>query len=1284
MTDLLSTLEPLKQQLGQVMRRDRDRLEQQIRSLARRLMSDRAASDTHLDRLARAIEASILTRKARHQRSPVTAYDEALPVCQNRARIQQAIEDHQVLIVAGETGSGKTTQIPKICLDAGRGRSGWIGCTQPRRIAARSIAVRLAEELSVTLGEDVGYQVRFEDKVTEQSLIKVMTDGVLLSEIHRDPLWMAYDTLIIDEAHERSLNIDFLLGVLKKVLPLRPDLRVIITSATIDTERFSSHFSQAPIIEVSGRSYPVEVRYHDPEQLPADQSELSHRVARAVRELSDADPLGDILVFLPGERDIREVGEWLDKQRLAHTRVLPLYARLPSSAQQAIFNPGTGRRIILSTNIAETSLTVPGIRFVIDSGLARLSRYSHRSKVLRLPIEPISQASANQRSGRCGRLGPGICIRLYSEVDFASRPEYTEPEILRTSLASVILQMQVMNLGDIESFPFLDPPAHRAIADGFQLLIDLQALDETRSLTEAGREMASLPVDVPMGRLLLGAREHSVLDEGIVLAAVLTVSDPRERPADSRQKADQAHQEFTDERSDFMGLLMLWNAWMDQRSAGRGARKAWCRRHFLNANRMREWVDLVRQLRRWCQERSWPLRDDALRIAMSPDSDALHQALLSAFITQVGHRDESDYEGPRQNRFMLFPGSSLSARPPAWVMSSALIDTGRLYAHLNAAIDPEWIEREGAHLLRQHVFEPWWSEKRATVMAYEQLTLYGLVVVARRPVAYAAHQPAEARELMISEGLVPGRIREPVEFVQHNRALIESISELETRRRKQDLMVDERQLFEFFDQRIPTDVVTWPALKTWLKGQPDDCLKLTRAFLLAMTQHDTRGQFPDALTMQGRRFEIIYTLAPGDVDDGANLIIPISDLNLVDLKVTSWLVPGLLRERVTQLIRSLPKPIRRQVIPVNEMVDAFIASEGLEARSLTEALAMFLSKRTGAELAESDFDESRLEPHLRFNGQLKSEQGALLAQSRDLAELKRGWMEQAREAFVEQAAETALIDDRTRWDFGPLAELARAHQASVHPAVVDQIDAVGLRFFEDAATASAYHIEGIRRLAELTLVEKFRVLRKDIKPDTATALIYSSIDSATSLHEDLVYAVSMDAVRSYPRPVDDSASFDALCDDLKRQLLPIAARLRPLLREVMQALKAVRAEIGTLASASQARVDLSNQLAYLFYPGFLTEVALSRFTHYPRYLKAMQMRIERGRLDPAGDADKQALLEPYMSVYLDHAAESSSGAVDRLHWLLEEYRVSVFAQILKTAEPVSPKRLDRAIAELTG
>ncbi len=1279
MTDPALDLEDLKLKLPQVMRRDRDRLERQIRSLARPTSGSTETVQVG-QRIMEAIEASIRTLAERAQRIPVTKYDEVLPVCQNKDLIRQAIEDHQVIIVAGETGSGKTTQLPKLCLDAGRGRSGWIGCTQPRRIAARSIAARLAEELSVTLGDQVGYQVRFDDKVTEQSLIKVMTDGVLLSEIHRDPLWMAYDTLIIDEAHERSLNIDFLLGVLKRLLPLRPDLKVIITSATIDTARFSKHFSDAPVVEVSGRSYPVVVRYHDPGALSGDQAELANRVARAVRELGEDDPLGDILVFLPGERDIREVGEWLDKQRFRHTQVLPLYARLPASSQQAIFKTGQGRRIILSTNIAETSLTVPGIRYVIDSGLARLSRYSHRSKVLRLPIEPVSRASANQRAGRCGRLGPGICIRLYSEADFMARPEFTEPEILRTSLASVILQMQVMNLGEIEAFPFLDPPVHRAIQDGFQLLIDLQALDESRTLTNAGRDMASLPVDVLMARLLLAARQHSVLDEGIVLAAVLTVSDPRERPADARQKADEAQKEFNDDRSDFIGLLTLWNAYNAERAAGRSAQKKWCRRHFLNANRMREWADLVRQLRRLCQERSWALRDDAVGSPVTADPDALHQALLCAFITQVGHRDDTHFEGPRQVRFNVFPGSSLFKKPPAWVMSSALIDTGRLYAHLNAAIEPEWIESAGAHLLKQHVSEPWWSEKRATVMAYEQLSLYGLIVVSRRPVPYAPHQPAQARELMISEGLVPGCVREPADFIRHNRALIESISDLETRRRKQDLMVDERQLFDFFDQSIPDRIITWPELRAWLKGQPADCLKLTRDFLLAMTHHDTRGQFPDTLTLQGRTFQIIYTLAPGDDDDGANLIIPISDLNLVDLKATSWLVPGLLDERVAQLIRSLPKPIRRQVFPVSDMVDAFAQAPRPESMSLTQALAGFLSQQTGTEVVESDFVESRLDPHLRFNGQLKSAEGRLLAQSRDLSELKQGWMEQARDAFVEKTTETVLIDDRIDWDFGNLADLARSHDAMVYPAVVDQLDAVGLRFFEDAETARAYHLEGIRRLAELTLTEKFRVMRKDIKPDQSTALIYSSIDSAGTLHEDLIYAVSMDAVRSYPKPVLNQASFEALCDDLKRQLLSIAARLRPILRDVMHGLKAVRSQISRLEHAAETRVDLSNQLAYLIYPGCLTEVSLTQFAEYPRYLKAMQMRIERCRLDPGSDARKRAVIAPYMTVYLERASESTSEAIDRLHWLLEEFRVSVFAQTLKTAQPVSAKRLDRAVA----
>ncbi len=1257
--------------LDKVMGRDRFALRKRLGQLRR----NKSGNAARRQAIEKDIQASIAERLNRQSHDCRLEYDDELPICEHRERIIQAIAENQVIIIAGETGSGKTTQLPKMCLEAGRGVDGWIGCTQPRRLAARSICDRLAEEMNVRVGEQVGYQVRFDDRVSADSLIKVMTDGVLLSEIHHDRYLNRYDTLIIDEAHERSLNIDFLLGYLKQLLPRRPDLKLLITSATIDTARFSAHFDDARVIEVSGRSYPVEIRYRPPQEDGKRDDDLPTRVLAGIAELTRVNPRGDVLVFLPGERDIHDCARHIDKQRLRHTEVLPLFARMPARDQHRIFHPGQGRRIILATNIAETSLTVPGIEFVIDTGLVRMSRYSHRSKVQRLPIEAISQASANQRAGRCGRLGPGVCIRLYGEDDFAGRPEYTEPEILRTSLASVILQMTMLGFGDIASFPFLDKPANRFIQDGYQILIDLQALDRHRRITRLGREMASLPVDVRMARLLLSSRDHGVLGQGIVLAAVLSIRDPRERPLDAQQKADEAHEQFTVAQSDFLTLLNLWDQFQEQRGAlSQGRLRSWCKQHFLSFVRMREWQDLVRQLNRLCQERSWKAGEP------SEDADLIHQAILPAFVTQVGMRDEGRYDGTRQATFSVFPGSCLFDRQPKWLMTANLIETGKLYAHTNAEIRPEWIELAAEHLVKRQYLEPWWSEKSGQVMAHEQVSLFGLIIVARRQVPYARHNPEEAREIMIRQGLVPCQLRTRATFMRHNKALIDSIEELEKRRRKHDLMIDDERLYEFYHERLPDDMTSVRQLEAWLSKQPVRTLFMDREFLLKIADHDTRDQFPATIAMQGIDFKVIYTLAPGEADDGANLQIPLSQLNLVDDETVSWVVPGLLRDRVTALIRSLDKPLRRSLFPVADYVDRFLQSDLQQVRGLEHTLARFLAQSSSAEITAGDFDPSRVEAHLGFNYQIRDADRTLIAQGRDLAYLKQQYTEQARQQFVEMTDDSILRDGETEWVFG---DLDRMQQGDIEswPAVVDQLDSVGLRFYESEQVAAEYHVEGVRRLAQLVLREKFRYLGKQLRPDAATAMAYTPIDSSEQLHEDLVYAVSRDAVVSFEKPVRSHATFQALLDYLRSELMRTATRIMPVVREVIASASECRRRLDELSQHAGARQDMQTQLAFLVYPGFLTELALSQLMHYPRYLNAMNRRIDRLLIDPRSDSQKIEQLQAYQQAYLQMQGDESLSVsqVESFHWLIEEFRVSLFAQELKTAQPVSSKRLEKVM-----
>ncbi|MCW8956805.1 MAG: ATP-dependent RNA helicase HrpA, partial [Gammaproteobacteria bacterium] len=904
-------------------------------------------AEQNVAKLLQAMQASVERVQQRSNNSPSLQYPEELPVSQKKDEIREAINKHQVVIVCGETGSGKTTQLPKICLQRGSGTRGLICHTQPRRLAARAVASRIAEELHTELGQQVGFKVRFTDQVSEQSYIKLVTDGILLAEIHHDPYLSQYDTIIVDEAHERSLNIDFLLGYLKRLLPKRPDLKLIITSATIDPERFSRHFNQAPIIMVSGRTYPVEVRYHPLHGEDDDerQKDLVQGISDAVDELSRLDR-SDILVFLSGERDIREATQFLQKRQLPNTEILPLLARLSAAEQNRIFHTSSKRRIVLSTNVAETSLTVPGIKYVIDSGVARISRYSWNSKIQRLPVEKISQASANQRKGRCGRVSEGVCIRLYSEEDFNNRPEFTDPEIQRTNLASVILQMENMQLGHVENFPFIEPPDSRLVRDGYNLLFELGALDHKHQINQLGKQLARLPIEPRIGRMLLEASQESCLSEVLIIASALAVQDPRERPMDKAQAADEAQKSFQDNRSDFLGFLNLWQTYQQQKQQLTGNKlRKWCKEHYISWLRMREWLDTHRQIKHM-------LNDLKLRFNSSEASyDSIHRALLTGLLGNLGFKDDNQqYLGARNRKFQIFPGSALFNKGPKWLMAAEIVETARVYARSVAKIDPLWVEQKARHLLKRSYTEPHWEKRNAQVAAFERTTLYGLIINPRRKINYGPIAPTESREIFIRSALVDGDFNCKEDFFLHNQQLAEELQTLEAKSRRQDILVDEMVLFEFYDQRIPENIYSGPQFFQWLKTTDTENLKLTREQLM---QHDAAGitgdQFPDFLEFNGARYPLEYHFDPSHNRDGITLITPMAGLNAISASRCEWLVPGMLHEKMVQLIRSLPKQLRKNFVPAPNFAD--VCMEALEAseQPLTSAMSNLLKKITGTD-----------------------------------------------------------------------------------------------------------------------------------------------------------------------------------------------------------------------------------------------------------------------------------------------------------------------------------------------
>ncbi|MDI6910076.1 ATP-dependent RNA helicase HrpA [Nocardioides sp.] len=1247
-------------------------------------------------------------------------YPPELPVTQRREDIAAAIRDHQVVIVAGETGSGKTTQLPKICLELGRGSKGLIGHTQPRRIAARSVAERIASELGTELGDLVGYQVRFTDRTSRRSRVKLMTDGILLAELQRDRQLRRYDTIIIDEAHERSLNIDFLLGYLKRLLPKRPDLKLIITSATIDVERFAKHFD-APVVEVSGRTYPVEIRYRplmafdeeddEGEVVVRDQTEA---IVEAIKELSAEGP-GDVLVFLPGEREIRDTADALAD--LPRTEILPLYSRLSAADQHRVFSShgNAVRRVVLATNVAETSLTVPGIRYVVDTGVARISRYSVRTKVQRLPIEPISQASANQRSGRCGRVEAGIAIRLYSEEDFEGRPEFTDPEILRTNLASVILQMTSLGLGDMARFPFVEPPDRRNVQAGVQLLEELGALaGQDDRLTRIGKRLARLPIDPRLARMILEAERLGCVREVVVIAAALSLQDPRERPGADHPKeqaqADQLHARFKAEGSDFLTWLNLWRYLKEQqKELSSSAFRRMCRREFLNYLRVREWQDFESQLRQVCKEMDIKVGQPA----DNPDQDGIHQALLSGLLSHIGlleervstgstterRRGPREYLGARGARFAVFPGSVLHRKNPQFLMAGELVETSRLWARQNAAIKPEWAERLGEHLVKRSYSEPHWSKKRASVMAFERVTLYGVPLVADRPVAYGKVDAALSRELFIRHALVYGEWSSRHRFLETNRRLLEEAEELEHRARRRDIVVDEHTLFDFYDARVGAEVVSGAHFDQWWKRERQRNGQLL-TFDPAMLTHDTVEQisaadYPEQWQSagsggEGLTFPISYHFEPGTPDDGLTIDVPVATLNRVEADDFSWNVPGLREELVTSLIRSLPKNLRVHLVPAPNTAREFLTTVPPGEEPLLEALERWCRARTGLLVPRDAWDWAKVPEHLRPTYRVVDDEGREQARGKDLEALKAPLRPRFAQAIAEVASESGLArTGETSWAFGTVpathTDRRAGHEVQVHPALVDEGTTVGLQVFGSVEEQEARHRLGVRRLLLVELDSPVKRVLDGLTNAEKLGLAGSPYPSVAELLEDCRAAVVGALVDARP-VVRDEAAYAALRAEAARDQ---EAHLRAVMGDVIRVLDAWRRAEKALSGradmvALPALTDMRAQLGRLVHRGFVGEAGAAQLRRYPVYLTALEQRRER--LPGQVNRDRQLMdqVADLQAAYLHQVEALPPGRppgarLRQVRWMLEEYRVSLWAQQLGTPYPVSDQRIRRSL-----
>ncbi|MFP3568791.1 ATP-dependent RNA helicase HrpA [Paraburkholderia sp. SIMBA_030] len=1297
---------------------------------------------------------------------PPITFPEALPVSGRRDEIARAIAQNQVVIVCGETGSGKTTQLPKICLALGRGLgaggTGLIGHTQPRRIAASATGRRIAEELGTPFGEVVGYKVRFTDNLSPGASVKLMTDGILLAETQTDPLLKAYDTLIIDEAHERSLNIDFLLGYLKEILVKRPDLKLIVTSATIDADRFARHFGSeekpAPVIEVSGRLYPVEVRYRpvaedspavkaaqgssqasSSRERPKTQREsgknrdrdLMEAIVDAVDELCREGP-GDVLVFLPGEREIRDAAEALRKHHPPHTEILPLFARLSAAEQERVFRTSNARRIVLATNVAETSLTVPGIRYVVDTGLARVKRYSYRNKVEQLQVESISQAAANQRAGRCGRVADGVCIRLYEESDYQGRVRFTDPEILRSSLASVILRMKSLHLTAIETFPFIEPPPGRAIADGYQLLNELGAVDDDNRLTPLGRELARLPLDPRVGRMILAARDQQALKEVLIIASALSVQDPRDRPIEAQEQADQAHRRFADERSEFLQWLKIWN-WFEEAIAHKKSNRQLqdeCRKNFLSQLRLREWRDVHSQLLTVVREHGWRLNETEATF------EQIHLALLTGLLGNIGLKadDEPYYLGARSIKFYLWPGSALVKKAGKWTMAAELVETSRLYARCIAKIEPEWIERIGAHLLKKSLSEPHWEKRAAQVSAFERAMLYGLPIYHRRRVSFGKQDPARARELFIRGALVEGEFDTKLAFFAHNRKLLADIEQLEHKSRRQDVLVDDELIFGFYDQALPQGIYTGASFERWYRdevkksGQPEDKLRLLYLSRDDLMRHEAAGVttdlFPKRMTMAGVEMALTYHFEPGSPRDGVTLAVPLYALNQVDARRCEWLVPGMLKEKTQLLLKSLPQKLRRHCVPVPEYAAGFVdrhSGPRFGAGGLLESLIADIREQTQIAMKQADFKLETLTPHLFMNFKVIDEHGRQLAMGRNLSQLRAELGGQAQQHFQKIASSaagaaladagggsvaaagaasrgkgaapgpqtapqdgapaTALYEKLTTWNFGKLPELLEIRRGGQtlfgYPALVDRGAHCDVEVFDSPDEAARIHRAGLRRLFALQLKEPIKYLEKNLPGLREMAMQFMPRGTQEELRDQLIDTALDRACLQDPLPADD-VGFHTRRDEGRSRLTLLAQEIARLVGQILAEYATVTKKLVQAKSFTAAHADMQNQLDGLIGKRFVVDTPYSQLAHFPRYLKGIALRIDKLKADPARDARQFAEFQPLLQNY-QRALAQRGGVLDprlsEFRWLLEELRISLFAQELRTPMPVSVKRL---------
>ncbi|PTQ84860.1 ATP-dependent RNA helicase HrpA [Nitrosomonas ureae] len=1229
---------------------------------------------------------------------PTPTYVDDLPVNARREEIKQAIDHHQVVIICGETGSGKTTQIPKICLELKRGVHGLIGHTQPRRIAARTVAARIAAELNSPLGQAVGYKVRFSDKIRPDSYIKLMTDGILLAETQGDPQLQAYDTLIIDEAHERSLNIDFLLGFIKQLLSQRPDLKVIVTSATIDAQRFSQHFNDAPVIEVTGRLYPVEMLYRPLHADDEEESDMQRGIIHAVDELMTLGA-GDILIFLPGEREIRETAETLRKHHFERLRggieILPLFARLSFAEQERVFHINSNRRrIVLATNVAETSLTVPGIHYVIDSGWARVNRYSYRNKVEQLLIEKISRASADQRAGRCGRVANGVCIRLYSEQDYQARKPYTDPEILRSSLAAVILRMQSLKIGDVENFPFLEAPAPRMIADGYQLLAELGAVDEKRQLTAIGWRLAKFPIDPKIARMILAAKHENCLREILIITSALSLQDPRDRPFEQQAAADEAHRRFQDERSDFLAYLKLWDFFDELLKHKKSTRKliAHCRENFLSYRRLREWREIHGQLHVLLTEFGFKPNE------IPASYDEIHRALLAGLLGNIGFRTEKDneYLGARGIKFAVFPGSVLRKGKTKWVVAAELVETSKLYARCAAKIDPAWLERIGGSLCKRHYSDPHWEKKRAQVVAFEQVTLYGLIIVPKRPVHYGAIHPREAREIFIRSALVTGEYITQASFFHHNQALIQEIEELEHKTRRQDVLVDEQEIYAFFDAILPEEVTNGAGFEKWRKQaeqQDAQVLYLKRELLMRhQADHVTEVQFPECMTVpEGSVLPLAYRFEPGHIMDGVTVSVPLPLLNRLDGKQLDYLVPGLIREKVTWYLKALPKNIRRILVPLPESVTKFLQSQSIALHVLTlqEALAKFVLTETTLSVSPETWRISDIPIHLLMNIRVLDDAGQELAMSRDLNELQKRLGEAAQRTFVKRNDESEKIsierEQITQWDFGDLPDeilfMRNGQQLTGYPALIDRSDSVAIRLFDTREAAEIALRSGIRRLLCLTLKDQLKQLEKSLPGLGEISMQLTTRINPGDLKQDMLTAIIDRALLGDdPLPRTESA-FIAQQQRAKNRLPEISVTLARLLQQIGREYQTLLQKF-TQIRIDKVKTELNVQLDNLIYPAFVSNTPWNIILHIPRYLKGMGLRIDKLSANPARDEHNSREVNALWQQYVQRLEkyreiERTDENLSEFRWQIEELRISLFAQELKTPYPVSVKRLQK-------